>query len=118
MQSGLRWVLETQSPTTRFFLISKHVTRIIEPISSRCSEFRIKASAADGSGTRLRAIAAAEGAKYDDGIIERLLDVWEGDLRRRVSYLQSSFNLISAAATAQLKGKRGKEVVDSDSDEK
>jgi replication factor C subunit 2/4 len=55
--------------------------------------------------------------QYEDGAIEKLIDVSEGDLRRAVTYLQSSFNLTSAAATASTKGKRGKKIIDDDSDE-
>lgn len=110
-------MLEIHSTTTRFCLICNYVTRIIEPISSRCSKFRFKSLAGDDAGARLREIATAEGVRYEDGVIEKLLDVSEGDLRRAVTYLQSSFNLTSAAATGPQKGRRTKKVVGSDSDE-
>lgn len=80
----------------------------------RCSKFRFKTLAGVDASARLAEIAVKENVKYEDGVIQRLLEVSEGDMRRAVTYLQSSFNLTSAAATASAKGKRGKKLVQSD----
>lgn len=110
--------METHSATTRFTLICNYVSRIIDPIASRCSKFRFKTLAGVDAGARLKEIAEKENVKYEDGVIETLLEVSEGDMRRAVTYLQSSFNLTSAAAAAaSAKGKRGKRIIDDDSDE-
>lgn len=110
-QSALRRVLEIHSTTTRFCLICNYVTRIIDPISSRCSKFRFKPLTGDHAGARIREIAKAEGVNYEDGVIERLLEVSEGDLRRAVTYLQSSYNMTLAISSSK---KKPKKVVDSD----
>lgn len=111
--------MEIHSATTRFTLICNYVSRIIDPIASRCSKFRFKTLAGVDAGGRLKEIAEKENVRYEDGVIEKLLDVSEGDMRRAVTYLQSSFNLTSAAAAAaaSTKGKRGKRIIDDDSDE-
>ena len=113
-QSALRRVMEIHSTNTRFTLICNYVSRIIEPIASRCSKFRFKTLEGRDAGGRLQEIAKKENVKCEDEVIQRLLEVSEGDMRRAVTYLQSSFNLTSAAATASAKGKRGKKVIQSD----
>ena len=109
--------MEIHTANTRFTLICNYVSRIIEPIASRCSKFRFKTLAGSDAGARLVEIAEKENVKYENGVIEKLLAVSEGDMRRAVTYLQSSFNLTSAAGTVPAKGKRGKKIVDDDSDD-
>lgn len=106
--------MEIHSANTRFTLICNYVSRIIEPIASRCSKFRFKTLAGADAGNRLVEIAGKENVKYEDGVIDKLLEVSEGDMRRAVTYLQSSFNLTSAAAKVPVKAKRSKKIIESD----
>jgi replication factor C subunit 2/4 len=113
-QSALRRVLEIHSRTTRFCLIANYVSKIISPIASRCSKFRFKTLAGADAGSRLVEIAEKEHVKYENGVIEKLLEVSEGDMRRAVTYLQSSFNLTSAAGEISTKRRKVKRIEDSD----
>ncbi|KAH0608974.1 uncharacterized protein H6S33_001202 [Morchella sextelata] len=92
-QSALRRTMETYSKITRFCLICNYVTRIIDPLASRCSKFRFKPLDETNSRERLELIAKAEGVDYEDGVIDTLIRVSDGDLRKAITYLQSAARL-------------------------
>ncbi|KAJ5197896.1 uncharacterized protein N7498_007013 [Penicillium cinerascens] len=96
-QSALRRTMETYSRITRFCLVCNYVTRIIEPLASRCSKFRFKSLDNSAAGVRLEEIARAENLKLDDGVIDTLIRCGEGDLRRAITYMQSAARLVGAA---------------------
>lgn len=92
-QAALRRTMETYSKITRFCLICNYVTRIIEPVASRCSKFRFKPLDSQDTKARLEYIAAEEGVKYEDGVLEALIKTSDGDLRKAITYLQSATKL-------------------------
>lgn len=92
-QAALRRTMETYSRITRFCLICNYVTRIIEPVASRCSKFRFKPLNSQDTKARLEYIVAEEGVKYEDGVIEALIKTSDGDLRKAITYLQSATKL-------------------------
>lgn len=99
-QSALRRTMETYSKTTRFCLICNYVTRIIDPLASRCAKFRFRPLDENNALERLRFIADEEKLNYEDGVLESLLRSSEGDLRKAITFLQSSAKLTSTAATS------------------
>ncbi|CUS11017.1 unnamed protein product [Tuber aestivum] len=92
-QSALRRTMETYSKITRFCLICNYVTRIIDPLASRCSKFRFKPLDEENAKLRLEEIARTENVEYEDGVIDALNKVSEGDLRKAITYLQSAARL-------------------------
>ncbi|GAA5851306.1 hypothetical protein JCM9279_001100 [Rhodotorula babjevae] len=98
-QSALRRIMETYSKITRFCLICNYVTRIIEPITSRCSKFRFKPLDTTSTEARLRDICLAEKVDCPDDALAALIRTSDGDLRRAITYLQSASRL--AAATGE-----------------
>jgi len=97
-QSALRRTMETYSRITRFCLICNYVTRIIDPLASRCSKFRFKSLESGDAKRRIEEIAEKEGVRMEDGASEVLVKCAEGDLRRAITYLQSAARLVGAVA--------------------
>ncbi|KAL5617049.1 hypothetical protein FOBRF1_005797 [Fusarium oxysporum] len=111
-QSALRRTMETYSKITRFCLICNYVTRIIDPLASRCSKFRFKSFDQSNAKRRLEEIAEKEGVALEDGAVDALIKCSEGDLRKAITFLQSAARLVSANAPD--KEAEGDEVMDVD----
>ncbi|CAB1331903.1 unnamed protein product [Coregonus sp. 'balchen'] len=92
-QAALRRTMEKESRTTRFCLICNYVSRIIEPLTSRCSKFRFKPLANQVQEERLLEICDKENLKYSKEGIAALVKVSEGDLRKAITFLQSAARL-------------------------
>nr|GAT43976.1 predicted protein [Mycena chlorophos] len=92
-QGALRRIMETYARITRFCLVCNYVTRIIEPLASRCSKFRFTPLDSGSSSSRLAYIADAEHITVDKPVIDALISTSSGDLRRAITYLQSASRL-------------------------
>ena len=113
-QSALRRTMETYSKITRFCLICNYVTRIIDPLASRCSKFRFKSLDQGNAKKRLDDIAQKEGVSLGPGAIDALITCSEGDLRKAITYLQSAARLVGAIAPS--KDKDGDDEMDVDAE--
>ncbi|KAJ1030853.1 hypothetical protein NDA18_002082 [Ustilago nuda] len=97
-QSALRRIMEQYSRITRFCLVCNYVTRIIEPLASRCSKFRFRSLDTCSTKTRLEMIAGAESVWFQDSsVLDTLITTSDGDLRRAITYLQSASRLHNIA---------------------
>lgn len=92
-QSALRRTMEKFTKTTRFCLICNYVSRIIAPITSRCAKFRFKPLDTSVLDDRIRHICKEENINCSDDVIENIRQVSGGDLRKAITYLQSSARL-------------------------
>ena len=101
-QSALRRTMETYSRVTRFFILCNYVSRIIEPIASRCAKFRFKPLGHDVMGERLRFIADRENLRLGEGVYEAAATHSGGDLRKAITLLQSAARLFG---TEEITGK-------------
>ena len=102
-QSALRRTMETYSKITRFCLICNYVTRIIDPLASRCSKFRFKSLDQGNAKKRLEDIAENEHIKLGPGAVDALIKCSEGDLRKAITFLQSAARLVGAVKSSQPK---------------
>src|SRR5208283_2509731 len=87
-QTALRRIMETSSRTCRFILICNYQSGIIEPIQSRCSVFRFRQLEKKDAIASLKTICKTEHVSADQGVLERIFDLSEGDLRRAINFLQ------------------------------
>lgn len=118
-QSALRRTMETYSKITRFCLICNYVTRIIDPLASRCSKFRFKMLDKGNAKKRLEDIAENENVKMEAGAVDTLIKCSEGDLRKAITFLQSAARLVGAVKVSKPKANghsKKRKVVEDDED--
>lgn len=113
-QSALRRTMETYSKMTRFCLVCNYVTRIIDPLASRCSKFRFKSLDQSNAVKRVEDIARLEGVRLEDGVSEELVRVSDGDLRKAITFLQSAARLVGATHATLSDEKKNKSTSEDD----
>jgi replication factor C subunit 2/4 len=89
-QAALRRMMEDFSEVTRFCILCNYVSRIIDPITSRCAKFRFKPLTDEVLRSRMRHIAEREGIQTSDACLERLDAAAGGDMRLAIMHLQAA----------------------------
>ena len=91
-QFALRRIIEQYSHITRFILICNYVTRIIAPLSSRCSKYRFNAIKLESMQSIVQNILTNEKVYWNDltikDITKSLYNYSNGDLRKAITLLQ------------------------------
>ncbi|GAX79199.1 hypothetical protein CEUSTIGMA_g6639.t1 [Chlamydomonas eustigma] len=95
-QNALRRTMETYSKVTRFCFICNYVSRIIEPLASRCAKFRFKPLNEGIMTNRVQYICSKEGIDLGQEAMTTLSQVSGGDLRRAITTLQSAMRLVGS----------------------
>lgn len=88
-QHALRRTIEDYSKQTRFCIICNYITKIIEPLASRCVKFRFREIPTDKQFAKLEQICKTEKIAYSPKCLTTLIDVCEGDLRKSTNLLQT-----------------------------
>lgn len=92
-QAALRRTMEKETRTTRFCLVCNYVSRIIDPITSRCTKFRFIPLGEEKVIERLRFICEEEKLKIEDDALKSIVDISGGDMRKAITTLQSCYRL-------------------------
>lgn len=87
-QAALRCIIEKYSSMTRFCLICNHVSKIIEPLASRCAKFRFTNINKKSLKDKLKSIIELEKVVIDDDELDLIINSCDGDLRKGINYLQ------------------------------
>ncbi|EPY33117.1 replication factor C subunit 2/4 [Angomonas deanei] len=89
-QGALRRMMEDFSDVTRFCILCNYVSRIIDPIASRCAKFRFRPLMKETLHSRIEFICKAENIKMSSESLKALEAVSGGDLRVAIMNVQSA----------------------------
>jgi replication factor C subunit 2/4 len=89
-QAALRRMMEDFCEVTRFCILCNYVSRIIDPIASRCAKFRFKPLLSETLFHRIRYIAGEEQLTISDETLRYLNTAAQGDMRLAITLLQSA----------------------------
>jgi len=92
-QTALRRIIEDTAKICRFVLIANNVSKIIEPIQSRCASFKFTSVSEEDVIARLEEIAKKEKVKTDKKGLKAIYEYTEGDLRHAINLMQATASL-------------------------
>ena len=89
-QTALRRIIEDTAKYCRFILIANNLSKIIEPIQSRCVVFKFTRISNKEISSQLKFIAQKEKIKADEKGLETICDYVDGDIRHAINILQAA----------------------------
>jgi len=89
-QTALRRIIEDTAKICRFILIANNLSKIIEPIQSRCVVFKFTKISTKEILSQLKSISKKEKIKADEKGLNIISDYTEGDLRHAINILQAA----------------------------
>lgn len=89
-QSALRRTMEKYTNVCRFILSCNYVSKIIEPIQSRCSIYKFRRVPDNAIMDRINYIIKVENLEVSPSAVQAVIYVAQGDLRRAINTLQSA----------------------------
>jgi len=105
-QTALRRIIEDTSKICRFIFIANNISKIIDPIQSRCATFKFTSISEEDIVNRLEEIAKKEKVKSDKKGLKAVFDYSEGDLRHAINLMQATASL-GAITEANVKSSAG-----------
>lgn len=92
-QTALRRIIEDTARYCRFILIANNISKIIEPIQSRCATFKFTSIPEEDMINHLESIAKKEKVKSDKKGLKAIYDYSEGDLRHAINLMQATASI-------------------------
>jgi len=92
-QTALRRIIEDTAKYCRFILIANNISKIIDPIQSRCATFKFTSIPEEDMINHLESIAKKEKIKSDKKGLKAIYDYSEGDLRHAINLMQATASL-------------------------
>ena len=92
-QTALRRIIEDTAKYCRFILIANNISKIIDPIQSRCAVFKFTSIPEKDTISHLKTIAKKEKVKVDEKGLKAICDYASGDLRHSINLLQATASL-------------------------
>ena len=105
-QTALRRIIEDTAKYCRFILIANNISKIIDPIQSRCAVFKFTRITEKDLIPHLKTIAKNEKVKGDEKGFSAICDYSEGDVRHAINILQATASL-GALSDANVKASSG-----------
>ena len=88
-QDALRVIIEQYSTVTRFCFICNYISKITDAIKSRCSTVYFKKLTNECIINKLNEICTKESMDLSNGILNAIIDVSNGDMRKAIMLLQN-----------------------------
>ena len=88
-QDALRVIIEQYSTVTRFCFICNYISKITDAIKSRCSPVYFKKLSNECMISKLNEIAVKETMDLQENILNTIIDVSNGDMRKAIMLLQN-----------------------------
>ena len=92
-QTALRRIIEDTAKFCRFILIANNISKIIDPIQSRCAVFKFSTIPEKDVIEHLKEITKKEKIKSDEKGLAAIYEYSEGDLRHAINLLQATASL-------------------------
>jgi replication factor C small subunit len=89
-QTALRRIIEDTAKYCRFIMIANNISKIIEPLQSRCAVFKFTRISEEDIVSHLEEICKKEKIKYNADGLKTLYQYSEGDMRHTINMLQAA----------------------------
>ena len=100
-QDSLRNLMEEYSDNCFFIFTANDISKIIEPLRSRCQQINFERPKKDDIFTRLKEIVEQEKLTIEDKQLTTLVDNFYPDIRYMINYLQMWDNTADKSSLAQ-----------------
>lgn len=92
-QTALRRIIEDTAKHCRFIMIANNISKIIDPLQSRCAVFKFTRISEEDIINHLEEICKKEKVKYNQEGLKTLYQNSEGDMRHSINMLQAAASI-------------------------